>query len=200
MIPPYFEMTTTNFDIINRALYSVGGDPISSYNDGTRESDVAGTVYGPIVRALLSTYPWNFATIETDLGLPLAAGPIDAIAWSRAYQLPLGAEWIKTVTLAGSPIDFARFKDKIYTRTGAADQPVLKATFDLDEDFWPSYFENTVVLALCENFGISIAEDPKMANDYGQKKGIAFSQARTADSHGKTTESITTSRFIIERR
>ena len=193
-------MTTTEFDIINRALFSVGADPISSFDDGTRESDVAGTVYGPIVRAFLSTYPWNFATIEVDLGLPVSSGPLDPVAWSRAYQLPLGAEWIKTVTFNGASIDFARFKDKIYTNSGASDQPILRATFDLDEDYWPSYFENLIVLAMAENFGTSIAEDAGMASKFAQSKTIAFSQARTADSHGKTVEKMTTSRFILERR
>ena len=54
--------STTKFDICSRALTMVGANTISSFDDGTTESDVADQLYEDTLRSLLTQTRWRFST------------------------------------------------------------------------------------------------------------------------------------------
>ena len=58
-------MALTKFDICSQALIKCGADTISSFTDGTHESNVCSVMYDTIKKSLLYYTFWNFAIIST---------------------------------------------------------------------------------------------------------------------------------------
>lgn len=55
-------MALNDIGLCARALVRLGAVPITSFNDETAESEIANALYAPIRDALLSAYPWTFAS------------------------------------------------------------------------------------------------------------------------------------------
>ena len=60
-------MATTKFDICSQALTKCGADTISSFADGTHESNVCSVMYDTIKKSLLYYTFWNFAVTKVQL-------------------------------------------------------------------------------------------------------------------------------------
>jgi hypothetical protein len=71
--------------ICSDALIMLGARPISSFNDGTDEANVADRLYGDVRDQALITYPWSFSFKKVQLAR-LTAAPINE--WKYQYQLP----------------------------------------------------------------------------------------------------------------
>jgi hypothetical protein len=78
-------MALTDIGLCSRALTRIGAHPITSFSDGTAESEIAGILYGSARDALLSAYGWSFATGQVQL-TQLSTPPV--ADYRYAYQLP----------------------------------------------------------------------------------------------------------------
>lgn len=78
-------MSYTDVSLCSKALLKIGAQTITSFEDGTAESEVAANLY-PLTRdGLLASYPWSFAVAQKRLGR-LDLTPV--ADFKRAYQLP----------------------------------------------------------------------------------------------------------------
>lgn len=75
----------TAVSICSDALILLGAKSISSFNDGTDESNICDRLYSDIRDSTLSMYPWSFATKKIGLARLLTA---PNSVWSYAYQMP----------------------------------------------------------------------------------------------------------------
>ncbi len=57
----------TKIDLCSMALLKIGEKPIQSLTDDNASSQLARTLFDPVVNALLSLHPWRFATKELEL-------------------------------------------------------------------------------------------------------------------------------------
>ncbi len=55
-------MALNDVALCSRALVRLGAAPITSFADGTAESEIAGALFAPTRDALLSAYGWSFAS------------------------------------------------------------------------------------------------------------------------------------------
>ncbi len=78
-------MALSDIALCSRALIRLGAQPVTSFDDGTAESEIAGALY-PVVRdAMLSAYNWSFAVGQANLN-QLEAPPL--ADYQYAFQLP----------------------------------------------------------------------------------------------------------------
>lgn len=63
----------------------LGARPISSFNEGTDEANVADRLYGDVRDQALMVYPWSFSFKKSQLAR-LSTTPINE--WKYEYQLP----------------------------------------------------------------------------------------------------------------
>ena len=78
-------MSYTDVSLCSKALLKIGAQTITSFEDGTAESEVSANLY-PLVRdSLLSSYPWSFAIAQKRLGR-LDLTPVADFKY--AFQLP----------------------------------------------------------------------------------------------------------------
>lgn len=71
--------------VANIALRSIGENPITSFSDGTRVSDMVSARFDEVLDGELSAYPWNSATSRASLPM-LSSNP--DWGFSYAYEIP----------------------------------------------------------------------------------------------------------------
>ena len=97
-------LSETRFDICNKALVLVGANIITSFEEATTESTVAGQLYESTLEAMLTRVRWRFASKQVQLS-KLAVDPL--ARWESAHQLPADALLIHTITISNN----VRIKD-----------------------------------------------------------------------------------------
>ena len=73
-------------DIANRALAKIGAESITSFDDGTKRSNLCRDIYPSTRDAVLRAYPWNCAIERQELALDLA---VPLFGYAYKYQLPI---------------------------------------------------------------------------------------------------------------
>ena len=191
------EIANTPIKICSRASLLIGGNPISSFTDGSSESIVAGAMYEDMARAALTNCRWRFSTSQEQLNRLTEAptGRFDA-----AYQLPSGLLLLNAVTVNDFNISYDTYGSKVYC--DASDNEVLIAdyVFRAEENTWPPYFVVAVEYIMAGVLAISVARDAAMAKMMEEKAAMQMMQARRLHSQQQTTKKLNTSRFIAQRR
>lgn len=84
----------SNVSIANRALLKIGGNPILSFSDESKEAQVISAVYTDIRDATLRLAQWNFATARAALAASLSE-PL----WGFNVLYPLPSDCLRVIEL-----------------------------------------------------------------------------------------------------
>jgi hypothetical protein len=193
-------MAVTKVDIASRALVMIGSNPISSFNDDTTEALVTNTIYEEVVESTLTRHNWRFATGQQQLSL-LANAPTGRFEY--AYQIPANPECLKilAVTVNDALIQYSRYEDKIYLDGfGSQSAVIMDYIFRQSEDQFPPHFRLAVEYKLASIFGGSVARDAALVREFDQLSERQLLIAKNTDSQETTTKTLSTDRFITERR
>jgi len=147
-------MALTNIEICSRALIRLGANPISSFEDGSAESEIAYALYGSTKNALLSSYPWSFATRQITLSLSQANPIAD---YSYAYDLP--TDILRAISCGsgnrGRGIEFKILNGKLHTNYTDI---TLTYISEIDETDFPAFFSSALITKLASEFSIPVTE------------------------------------------
>ena len=175
----------------------MGGEPISSFEDGTSESIVCEAMYEDLARASLTNFRWRFATNQRVLNR-LSEDPTGR--FDSAYQIPATALTISAVTVNEQPIRFDTYGDKIFCNASETETVIADYIYRADEADWAPYFTVAVEYAVAAMLATSVARDPTLSQMMEQKAEMMMIRARRLDSQRQTTRKLDTSRFIAQRR
>ena len=178
-------LSETRFDICNKALVLVGANIITSFDEATTASTVAGQLYESTLEAMLTRIRWRFATKQLQLSYQ-ATAPLGR--FKSAYQLPADALLIHTVTVNDNVIAFDRYGDKIFADTGSNDTLICDYTFQTSEAEFPSYFKQCMVFELASLFAGAIARNDNLSTLYQQRAIAQIAIAKSTDSQAQTTK------------
>lgn len=187
----------TPIKICSRASILMGGSPISSFSEGTVESDVVDAIYEDMARESLTSTRWRFATNQQVLNR-LQDEPVGR--FSSSYQMPSDLLMLSAVTVDESPIEFDTYGRKVFCDASDSDVLVADYIFRADEANWPPFFTLAVELQVASMLSISVARDSSLAQMLEQKAERHMMKARRLDSQQQTTRKLNTSRFIAQRR
>ena len=81
-------MALSSIALSSRALLKLGANPISGFEEGTAESQIAGTIYASTRDALISAYPWSFATAQRRLARLSASPTADYLQQQFLMSIP----------------------------------------------------------------------------------------------------------------
>ena len=191
------DIANTSIKICSRASLLIGGNPISSFTDGSSEATVAGAMYEDIARAALTNCRWRFSTNQAELNR-LSDAPTGR--FDSAYQLPSDLMLLNAVTVNDFNIKYDTYGSKIYCDAGTNDTLVADYIFRADESNWPPYFVVAVEYTMAAVLAVSVARDAQLAKLMEEKATIQMMQARRLHSQSQTTKKLNTSRFIAQRR
>lgn len=187
----------TPIKICSRASILMGGSPISSFTEGTAESDVVDAIYEDMARESLTSTRWRFATNQQVLNR-LQAEP--TARFDSSYQMPSDLLMLSAVTVQDNPIEFDTYGRQVFCDASISDEVVADYIFRASEAYWPPFFVLGVELQVAAMLAISVARDASLAQMLEQKAERQMMKARRLDSQQQTTRKLNTSRFIAQRR
>ena len=167
-------MAFSKIDIATMALLKIGGEPITSFDDGTRSSQVVSNLYDSVKQSLFFTTFWNFATEKTELAR--LSETITDKQYKYVYQAPGDVMRIKgVIDNAGNlNTDYTYEQNKIYSNLGTV---VLIYIKEVSEANMPPFFSEALVskLAYEINEGVTgvSTKTQRLAQDYKEKLRFA---------------------------
>lgn len=188
-------MALNDVGLCSRALIKIGAKPITSFLDGSAESEVAGLLYEPARDAVLSSYAWSFATGQLQL-TRLEAPPV--ADYQYAYQLP--NDFLRALSAGnggrGRGLNFRIFRDVLHTN---AEDVILTYIFRATEEEWPPYFDTAIIARLAAEFCIPLTENTSRSDVIIRVAEQEFARARQIDAQQDTPNKLESFSLIDAR-
>ena len=168
--------------LASRALIKLGAEPIASFGDGTAEAEIAGALYGPARDALLSSYPWSFATGQAALAR-LGAEPVADFA--HAFAMPVDCLRVLSAGAGGRGrgLDYRIARNAIHTSSEAV---VLTYIFRPDESQFPPFFDGALIARLAAELCVPVTENTNRAEMLYRVADLEERRARLIDAQQDT--------------
>jgi hypothetical protein len=175
-------MALSALALCSRALLKIGAATISSFDEGTAEAEVAANLYPSVRDALLSAFPWSFATAQTRLPR-LATAP--AADYANAFQLP--PDFLRALS-AGAGGQGRGLVYRISETRLETDAPevVLTYVFRPSEGAFPPFFDSALIGRLAAEFCIPLTENTSRAELLFKLAEQEMRAARLTDSQQDT--------------
>lgn len=173
-------------NICNRALFAIGAEEITSFEDGTAESRVASIKYETAKNDLLSIYYWTFALSESYLARVDTNN--EQNIYKHQYQLP--EDCLRAVSLSedgGSVVPYT-FRNSMLNTD--AERPILKYVSTVSEAVMPAYFVSLLIDRLARDFLIPITaknDDYALFDNIYQNNLV---RAKNADAQARTPRKV----------
>ena len=137
-------MAVTKYDLISQASISLDANPVSSFNDGSREAEVFQPIYDQAKESELSSYLWNFNSFTEKLAQENVT-PVDG-RWKFAYLPPTNIlHLVNVFDSAGDPIAYQYEQGRIFTNS---DEAYAKFQRNISEADMPVFFRDVLVARL----------------------------------------------------
>jgi hypothetical protein len=197
-------MAATDLAIINAALTRTGNQTITSLDDAVIGAQIATANYEELVKAELSANPWKSATktevldIQMDGDDPVAAPD----PWLYVYDLPDDLVSLRTIAVAGMPIDYAVMGSTILCNVLSDDTTDVVAHYvwRVGVALWPPWFVESVTQRLEALFLRAIGERYEEAEARDKSADMQFSVARNRDAQMQTPRDPYRSATLAARR
>lgn len=171
-------MALNDIGLCSRALIRLGANPITSFNDGTAESEIAGALYGSTRDALLSAYPWTFASGQVVL-TKLNDAPV--ADYKNAFQLP--SDYLRAVSAGGAGrgrgLNYRIARGALHTN---AENVTLSYIFRPEEEEFPPFFDVALITRLAAEFSIPVTESTSRTETLYRLAEQEFARARQIDA------------------
>lgn len=171
-------MALNDIGLCSRALIRLGASPITSFEDGTAESEIAGALFGPTRDALLSAYPWSFATGQVVLN-KLENSPVTDFA--NAFALP--NDYLRATSAGnasqGQGAYYKLVRNALHTNQ---DEIVLSYIFRPEEEEFPPFFDMALIARLTAEFCIPVTESTSRAEAHYRISDDEYARARQIDA------------------
>ena len=167
-------MAFTKIDIASMALIKVGGEPITSFDEGTRQSQVVSNLYDQVKQSLFFTTFWNFATEKVQLAK--LSETITDKSYEYVYQAPGDVMRIKGIIDSSGDLtrDYTYEQNKIYANINPL---ILVYIKEVSEANMPPFFTEALVskLAYEINEGVNgiAGKGQRLAQEYERKLRFA---------------------------
>lgn len=175
-------MALSDIGLCARALIKIGAAPITSFDDGTAESEIAGALFAPVRDSLLSAYPWTFASGQLEL-TKLSEAPI--ADYQNAFQLP--TDYLRAISAGnggrGRGINYRIARGALHTNQ---EEVTLSYIFRPEEEEFPPFFDMAVIARLAAEFCIPVTESTSRASALYRLATQEFGRARQVDAQQDT--------------
>ncbi len=171
-------MALNDVGLCSRALIRLGAAPITSFEDGTAESEIAGALFGPVRDAVLSSYGWSFASGQIVLTELVDAPVAD---YQSAFALP--NDFLRAMSAGqggrGRGLNYRIARGALHTN---AQEVVLSYIFRPEEEEFPPYFDIALISRLAAEFCIPVTENTSRADALYKLAELEFARARQIDA------------------
>lgn len=179
-------MSLSRIALCSRALLKIGANTISSFDEGTAESEVAFNLFEGVYDHLLSLYPWSFATAQRRLAR-LSAQPVADFAY--AYQLP--SDFLRALSVgtgaSGRGVTYRIQERRLHTDM---DEVTLTYVFRPQTTELPSYFYQPLISHLAAEFCLPLTESASRGEAFLRMGEKELQKARNIDAQQQTPQHV----------
>jgi hypothetical protein len=179
-------MALNDIGLCSRALIRLGANPIASFDDGTAESEIAGALYAPVRDALLSAYPWTFASGQVTL-TKLSEAPL--ADYQNAFQLP--NDYLRAISAGsggkGRGANYRISRGALHTNL---EDVTLSYIFKPEEEEFPPFFDMALITRLAAEFSIPVTENTSRTQALYKYAEQEFARARQIDAQQDSPSAI----------
>lgn len=176
-----------DLSLINDALSRTGNGPISTLAGSSVAQIVANASYENVVRNELSLSPWKKPSkIEQLNRIDASVAGAPPEPWTAAYQLPPDLIEIRTVKVAGLPIDYEWHGDKIVCHAAADDEVILHYVWRCPESWFPPWLREGIVRRMEAIFLRGIGERYREGAVRDDAATEQLAMAKNRDSQSQT--------------
>ena len=189
-------MVKTELDICNASLSLLGADSITSFEDGSTESDACKLHYLRIIDAALSMYNWSFAIKKETLAKSSILPTAD---WLNAFYLPADCLVVRSISGRSSAIgrDYAIIGKQLHCNESNV---LLRYVHRVAPVDMPAFFEAYVVNKLASEMSNIITGSNTMTSIMRTITNEAFSIAKNTDALSQSPKTMPQSALVIKRR
>lgn len=181
---------------VNKALTRTGNNPVTQLNDGTPGGNIAGTNYVELVKEVLSSYPWRWATKTATLA---AISGTPAPPWLYAYQLPADLKHLSAVTVEGQPIEYEQQYNKLLCDVDTSVEVIAKYIWEVPESNWPAEFGEYITQRLEAMFLRGIGERYTEAETRERSAARKLLECKNTDAKRRTARNVVSSPTLQAR-
>ena len=169
----------TKVDLCSMALLKLGERPIQSLNDDSAASQLARTLFDPVMDALIASHPWRFATRTYELNETVDGD----------FVIP--ADVLRVIKTPGKISDgrIVAPNDKI----------TIAALVRVTPESYPAYFVSLAVTKLAMEFCVPMTGDQSMFRMLAALYETEYSSAKFIDSTTTTAANIDSFSLINAR-
>jgi hypothetical protein len=172
-------MALNDIAICSRALIRLGAQPISSFDDGSVESEICGALYAQSRDALLSAYGWSFATGQVELS---ALDETPSGEYRNVFALP--NDYLRALTAGSgngstSGLDYRIMHGKLYCNSVTV---LLTYIYRANESEFPPYFDSILISRMAAELCIPLTENTSRFDTLMRLAETEFSRARQLDA------------------
>ena len=179
-------MTMTAITLCSKALLKLGANTISSFDEGTAESEMAAILYGNVRDSVLSSYLWSFALAQERLAM-FASEPIADFAFS--YALPL--DFLRVISAGssgrGRGIEYRITGNSLHSNSA---EVMLTYIYRPKEDDLPPFFIQALVTKLAAEFCLPLTDSISKTDYLNKLAEEEIRRARLIDSQQDTIQAI----------
>ncbi|MEM9470098.1 MAG: hypothetical protein AAF988_08035 [Pseudomonadota bacterium] len=174
-------MALTDIELCSKALIRLGAKPITSFTEGSAEAEIAGALYETCKFALLSSYPWSFATKQSNL-TESSEEPIDG--YSHAFDLP--ADFLRSISIGNAHEKASKFYMVNGLLNSNQSEVLLTYIYTQSEDNFPPFFDAALILKLAAEFSIPVTESTSRTETLYKLADQEIAKVRLIDAQQDT--------------
>lgn len=188
----------TNLDVANSALYDINVDPITGFDDPSKEARVVKAKFQSVLEEVMSVNPWN---CNREIVLMNYAESEELFGWKYCYTIPNNCLYVRAIAPLSdiselTPETIRRFSEysmnqvtsQLYMKKGnriyANDPYVLlvysKSIKDCSE--LPAYIAKAVAKCLAAEIAYPLTQDRQIRADHIGLYDAALKTARAANA------------------
>jgi len=190
-------MAVSKIDIGTQALLKIGGTPIQSFTEGTRQAQVVSNLYDTVKQSLLYYTFWNFATEKVELS-QLAGTPVDK-RYKYKFQVPGDVIRVKGIfdSRGTENRDYRVENNILYTNLNRV---FLEYIRNMSESDFPPFFTECLVAKLAYEINDAISavgsRSERLSREFERKLQIA----KTTDAQENPPASILDDGILVKAR
>jgi len=179
--------------ICNLALMKLGANRITSFDDGTKNSQLCSEFYDSTVDEVLRMHPWNCAIERAELAV-LAATP--EFGYDYQFTLPTSPYCLRVLTMKDD------YPFRVEGRKLLTDQDTCKITY-IRRIVNPTEFDAILVKALSSRLAMELAypvtQSKTLKEQIAEEFKIILREAKSTDAQEGTPEEFDTTTWLDAR-
>ncbi len=185
-------------DICSDALITLGDEPITSLADNTDRARIANHLYEPQRNAVLTAYPWTFATRRA--ALAQLSSPTPEWEFANAFQVPVDALFVREINSPKSVWKVEANSDgSLVVNTDLASVSIVYTAKVEDPNRFSWTFTDALVSRLAWRMAFPITGDKVLAKELREAYFEVMQEARSVDSQQGSQDEIESDTLLDAR-